>query len=153
MVELGIGRAVSEPKEQPSDSDRRDICLFRRPARADPFDKSEIMRNAPKRTTPKPPTARQRAADNDVLRLLADQRGRTVSSIAHHFAVAEPSIRIRLLRLIEAQAVSRTPDDMTPRGRRTRYLYRITSQGLEALAKAAEEVSALQKPKPRLIWG
>ncbi len=51
-------------------------------------------------------TTRRCVSDNDILRLLADQRGRTVLSMAERFAVAQITIRNALLRLTLAQAVT-----------------------------------------------
>ncbi|MGO9108688.1 MAG: hypothetical protein ACLP9L_05595 [Thermoguttaceae bacterium] len=98
-------------------------------------------------------TTRRCVSDNDILRLLADQRGRTVLSMAERFAVAQITIRNALLRLTLAQAVTRKRDDTTHKRGRPSYVYYITRRGAAALAKAADEGIALQKSKPWLVWG
>ena len=52
-------------------------------------------------------TERQPMCDDDILRLLADQRGRSIAEIAAHFHVTLTAIRKRLIRLMHAQAVTR----------------------------------------------
>ena len=96
------------------------------------------MGRVSKKTTPKPPTARQRIADNEVLCLLADGRGRSARTIAERLSISEPTIRSGLLRLMMAQAVSRKHEEMTLRRGLPGYLYYITRQGEAALAAAAK---------------
>jgi|SRR5271157_4830594 len=98
-------------------------------------------------------SARQQVSDNDILRLLADHRGRSVLSMAEHFAVTQATIRNRLLRLTLAQAVTRKRDDMTYKRGKPCYQYYITRRGAKALATAAVEAVSLQKSKPWLVWG
>jgi len=57
------------------------------------------MGSASKKTATQPLTDRQPMCDDDILRLLADQRGRSVSEMVTHFRVAHTAIRKRLLRL------------------------------------------------------
>ena len=64
--------------------------------------------------------------DNDILRLLADQKGRSLSEMATHFHVTETAIRQRLNRLAGTQLVTRKRDDTKRRGR-PQYLYYITT--------------------------
>ena len=91
-----------------------------------------------KMTATKPLTDRQRMSDNDILRLLADQRGRTVAEMADHFGVARKAIYDRLIRLTAAQSVIRKRDDADRGQGRPKYLYYITSQGEAALAKTVK---------------
>ena len=85
-------------------------------------------------------TDRQRMCDDDLLRLLAEQGGRSIADIAAHFHVTPTAIRQRLVRLMRSQSVTRRrADDATRRRGRPRHLYCITSQGEAALAKAAGE--------------
>ena len=86
------------------------------------------MGKVSKKTVTKPLTDRQPMCDNDILRLLADQRGRAVSEMVAHFHVTATAIRQRLLRLTRSQLVTRKRNDERRRGRPT-YLYYITSQG------------------------
>ncbi len=92
-------------------------------------------------------------SDIDILRLLADRRGRAVLNMAEHFAVTQATIRKRLIRLTLAQAVTKKRDDMTFRRGKTSYLYYITRRGEAALAKAAEEGIGLPEPRPWEGWG
>ncbi|MGA2254239.1 MAG: MarR family transcriptional regulator [Thermoguttaceae bacterium] len=78
--------------------------------------------------------------NEDILRLLMDHRGHTVSEMASHFHVTQTAIRNRLLRLTLAQSVTRRRNDEQRRGR-PQDLYFITSQGAAALAKAADDRS------------
>jgi len=71
--------------------------------------------------------------DGDILRLLADQPGRTVAEMATRFHVTQTAIRSRLIRLTVAQSVTRKRKDTKQRGRPL-YLYYITSRGEAALA-------------------
>ncbi len=93
------------------------------------------MGSVSKKTATKPPTGRQRMRDNDVLRLLEDQRGRTIAEVAAHFRVTETAIRNQLIRLTAAQSVTRQRSDAS-KGKpgRPKYLYYITSQVAAKLA-------------------
>ena len=85
-------------------------------------------------TATEPPTDRQPMCNDDILRLLADQRGHTVAEMAAYFRVTETAIRKRLLRLTLGQSVTRQRHD-EHRGRgRPPDLYFITSQGTAKLA-------------------
>ena len=86
----------------------------------------------------KPPGDRKPMCDNDILRLLADQEGRSLLAMAIHFHVTQTAIRDRLVRLTTLQSVTRRRDDERRRGR-PRYLYYITSRGAAALADANTE--------------
>ncbi len=93
------------------------------------------MESESKTTATKPSTDRQPMSDKDLLRLLADQRGRTVTEMASHFRVTQTAIRARLHRLIAAQAVIRKrSDDAIGKRGRPQYLYYIKCQGEIALA-------------------
>ena len=81
---------------------------------------------------------RQYMCDKDILRLLADQNGRSLLGIASHFHVTQTAIRERLLRLTAVQSVVRRRDDEPRRGR-PRYLYYITSRGTAALAETSDD--------------
>ena len=83
-------------------------------------------------------TAQQPMCNNDVLRLLADHRGRSVSEMAVHFHVTQTAIRNRLLRLISSESVARQRHQERRHGR-PNYLYYITPQGEAALAKTTNE--------------
>ena len=97
------------------------------------------MESASKATATEPLADRQPMCDNDVLRLLADQRGRTVTEMATHFRVTETAIRNRLLHLAAAQSVTRQrSDDETGKRGRPKYLYYITSQGTARLVAKNE---------------
>ena len=96
-------------------------------------EKGETMGNALKKTVTKPPADREPMCDKDLLRLLSDQVGRSIMGMADHFHVTQTAIRDRLVRLTRLQSVIRRRDDERRRGR-PRYLYYITSQGVEALA-------------------
>jgi predicted ArsR family transcriptional regulator len=91
------------------------------------------------KTTTKPLTDRQPMCNNDVLRLLADQRGRSISEMAAHFHVTLTAIRNRLIRLTAVQSVTRQRADVTGKRGRPKYLYFITQRGTAALASAADE--------------
>jgi len=91
------------------------------------------MGSVSKKPATKPLTNRQPMCDNDVLRLLADQRGRSVSEMATHFHVTQTAIRKRLLRLTLSQSVTRRHNAERRQGR-PQYLYYITSQGAAAVA-------------------
>jgi len=78
--------------------------------------------------------------NDDILRLLADQPGRTVAEMANHFHVTQTAIRSRLIRLTVAQSVTRRRKDTKQRGRPL-HLYYITSQGTAASVKAAGDQS------------
>jgi len=83
-------------------------------------------------------SAEQPMCNNDILRLLADHRGRSVSEMATHFQVTQTAIRNRLSRLTMSQSVTRQGQKARRQGR-PKYLYFITSQGEAALAEAANE--------------
>jgi predicted ArsR family transcriptional regulator len=80
--------------------------------------------------------------DADLLRLLADQRGRSVAEITDHFHVTQTAIRGRLVRLSRSQSVTRQRIEEQGKRGRPKYLYFITPRGAEALAEAADEASA-----------
>ncbi len=113
----------------------------------------EIMARILKKAAAKPPTDQQRRSDNDLLRLLADKRGRSVRNMAEHFSVTQAAIRERLGRLMLTQAVTRKRDDITFGRGKTCYLYYITRQGVKALAETGDEGVALKKSRPWLVWG
>ncbi|MGA2258626.1 MAG: hypothetical protein ABSG53_28505 [Thermoguttaceae bacterium] len=94
------------------------------------------MGSVSKKTVTEPLTDRQPMCNDDILRLLMDQRGRSVSEMATYFHVTQTAIRNRLLRLTLSQSVTRRRNDGRRRGR-PQYLYCITPQGQAALAKAA----------------
>jgi len=116
------------------------VTLFPWPARADPFDEGQIMESVSKETVTKPLSDRQPMCNDDILRLLADQPGRTVAEMAAHFRVTQTAIRGRLIRLTVAQSVTRKRKDTKQRGRPL-YLYYITSQDAAALAETADDQS------------
>ena len=99
------------------------------------------MGSVSKTTETKPLTDRQPMCNNDLLRLLADQRGRSVAEMATHFHVTQTAIRKRLLRLTLVQSVTRQRDDANRRGRPP-DLYFITNQGKARLAGADNEGTA-----------
>jgi predicted ArsR family transcriptional regulator len=76
--------------------------------------------------------------DNDILRLLADHSGHSLSGMARHFQVTLTAIRNRLLRLMQLQSVSRQRDDERRRGR-PQYVYYITPRGEKALQSSEED--------------
>ena len=80
---------------------------------------------------------RKPMCDNDLLRLLADHRGRSVSEMATHFHVTQTAIRGRLVRLMLRQSIIRQRGDERRRGR-PKYLYSLTPRGEAALASADE---------------
>ena len=94
------------------------------------------------KTRTKPPPDRQPMCDNDILRLLADQRGRSVSEMAAHFRVTLTAIRNRLLRLTLLQSVTRQRDNATRKRGRPRSLYSLTERGAASLARAADDANA-----------
>ncbi len=100
--------------------------------------KHEILGTMSKKTATMSVTDRQPMCNDDVLRLLADQRGRSVAEMATHFRVTQTAIRKRLVRLAVEQSVIRKRGDDAKRRGRPQYLYYITSQGTAALAKTAE---------------
>ena len=69
--------------------------------------KNEIMESVSKETATQPPTDRQFMCNDDLLRLLADQRGCTVSEMAAYFHVSTSVIRKRLRRLIACNRLSK----------------------------------------------
>jgi len=78
---------------------------------------------------------RQFMCNNDVLRFLADEQGRTLAEIATHFGVTLTAIRNRVIRLMQLQSVTRQRNDQRRRGR-PQFRYSITSHGAEVLAAA-----------------
>ena len=95
------------------------------------------MGSVSKKTVTMPPVDRQPMCDNDILRLLADQIGRSTGGMAAHFHVTQTAIRDRLVRLTSLQSVTRRRDEERRRGR-PRYLYYITSRGAAVLAQPAD---------------
>ena len=73
-------------------------------------------------------TDRQPMCDEDILRLLADRSGHSLSGMAAHFHVTLTAIRNRLLRLMQLQSVTRQRNDERRRGR-PQYVYYITPRG------------------------
>lgn len=100
------------------------------------------MGSVSRKTATKPLADRQPMCNDDVLRLLADQRGRSVSEMANHFGVTRTVIYDRVSRLMYVQAVTRQRDDVTRKRGKPQYLYYITSQGTARLAVAAEKGTA-----------
>ncbi len=96
------------------------------------------MGSVPKKAVSKPPADRQPMCDNDILRLLADQTGRSIAGMATHFWVTATAIRDRLVRLTTLQMVTRRHDGEQQRGR-PRYLYYITGRGAAELAPPDDE--------------
>jgi len=76
--------------------------------------------------------------DDDILRLLADHSGHSLSEMAAHFHVTLTAIRNRLLRLMESQSVTRQRNDQRRRGR-PQYVYFITPRGEKSLQLSGEE--------------
>jgi len=98
------------------------------------------MESVSKKTATNPLTDRQTMCDDDILRLLADQPGRTVAEMATRFHVTQTAIRARLARLTAAQSITRKRgDDAMRKQGRPKYLYYITSSGTAALVEAADE--------------
>ncbi|MGA2259481.1 MAG: MarR family transcriptional regulator, partial [Thermoguttaceae bacterium] len=91
------------------------------------------MARVSKKTATKPLPDRQPMCNDDILRLLADQRGHSIAEMATQFHVTQTAIRKRLLRLMQLQSVTRRRNDEQRRGR-PQDLYFITSQGAAALA-------------------
>ena len=83
-------------------------------------------------------TDRQPMCDNDILRLLADHSGHSLSGIATHFQVTLTAIRNRMLRLMQLQSVTRQRNDERRRGR-PQYVYYITPRGEKALLSSDDE--------------
>ena len=73
-------------------------------------------------------TDRQRMCDDDLLRLLAEHGGCSVSEMVAHFHVTQTAIRQRLTRLMHAQSVARKCKRERRRGR-PEYTYYITGRG------------------------
>ena len=96
------------------------------------------MESVSKMTATKPPADRQFMCDDDLLRWLADEGGRTVAEMAAHFRVTETAIRTRLVRLTWSQSVTRKGRKTKERGR-PQYLYYIASPGEASPAKASKE--------------
>ncbi len=84
------------------------------------------MGSKSKKTATKPLTDRQPMCDKNILRLLADQKGRSITEMTTHFHVTQTAIRQRLIRLAGTQLVTRKCDD-TKRRSRPQYLYYITT--------------------------
>ena len=71
---------------------------------------------------------RQPMCNDDILRLLAERGGRSVTKMASHFRVTQTAIVNRLRRLTAAESVTRKYDDQRRRGR-PKYLYYLASRG------------------------
>jgi len=98
------------------------------------------MESASEKTATNPLTDRQPMCNDDILRLLADQPGRTVAEMATRFHVTQTAIRARLTRLMVAQSVTRKRgDDAMRKQGRPKYLYYITSRGTATLAQWPNE--------------
>ena len=82
--------------------------------------------------------ARQPMCDEDLLRLLADHSGHSLSGMAAHFHVTLTAIRNRLLRLMQVQAVTRQRNSERRRGR-PQYVYYITPRGENSLQSSEVE--------------
>jgi len=76
--------------------------------------------------------------DEDILRLLADHSGHSLSGMAAHFHVTLTAVRNRLLRLLDVQSVTRQRDNERRRGR-PQYVYYITPRGERALQLSDED--------------
>jgi predicted ArsR family transcriptional regulator len=100
------------------------------------------MDNVRKKTAAKPLADRQPMCDNDILRLLADRHGHSVSEMAARFRVTPTVIRNRLRRLMLKQSVSCGRAEMTHKRGRPQSLYYLTSRGAAALADAADQGTA-----------
>ena len=85
------------------------------------------MGSVSKKIVTNPVADRQPMCNDDILRLLADQRGRSVAEMAAHFRVTLTAIRNRLIRLTAAQSVTRKRDDGRGRGR-PKYLYFLANR-------------------------
>jgi predicted ArsR family transcriptional regulator len=96
------------------------------------------MENATKKTETTPLTDRQPMCDNDILRMLADRRGHTISEMIAHFHVTQTAILQRLRRLTSKEAVTREPVHATGKRGRPQFLYSITIKGETALAESTE---------------
>jgi len=81
---------------------------------------------------------RQPMRDEDILRLLADHSGHSLSGMAAHFHVTLTAVRNRLLRLLDVQSVTRQRDNERRRGR-PQYVYYITPRGERALQLSDED--------------
>lgn len=68
-------------------------------------------------------TERQPMCNDDILRLLAERGGLSVSEMVAHFHVTQTAIRNRLMRLTAAQAVIRKRGDGAKQRGRPKYLY------------------------------
>jgi predicted ArsR family transcriptional regulator len=86
------------------------------------------------KTVTQPLTDRQFMCDDDLLRFLMDERGRSISEIASHFHVTATAIRNRLTRLTAAQSVTQNRDAVMGRGR-PRLRYFITSEGAASIGE------------------
>ena len=99
-----------------------------------------------KKTVTEPLADWRPMCDDDILRLLADQCGRSVAGIAAHFHVTQTAIRKRLLRLEDRQRIVRQREEVRPginkRGRPT-YQYFITSRGTTSLQESSNEGQAI----------
>jgi predicted ArsR family transcriptional regulator len=80
--------------------------------------------------------------DADLLRLLADERGRSVSEITAYFHVTQTAIRGRLARLTRLQSVTRRRTEEPGKRGRPKYLYFITSRGAATLTETTDDASA-----------
>jgi hypothetical protein len=90
--------------------------------------KEEIMESEFEKTATRPLPDWRRMCDDDILNLLADQRGRSVAQMANHFHVTKTAIRNRLIRLMHVKAVMRTCEGQRRRSR-PEYTYYLTGGG------------------------
>jgi predicted ArsR family transcriptional regulator len=86
-------------------------------------------------TVTSPPANRQPMCDDDLLRLLADQRPRSVAEMAAHFHVTWTAIRCRLVRLMKTHAVVREPVPSQGRHGRPKYLYYLAGSGRDGTSR------------------
>ena len=117
------------------------FTIHPRPPQANRWTRDKSMGSTSKQTETEPATDRQPMCNADILRLLADHQGRSVSDMAVHFRVTLTAIRNRLIRLTQLQSVTRQRKDERRRGR-PKYLYYITSRGEAALAETVDEGTA-----------
>ena len=73
---------------------------------------------------------RKPMCDDDILGLLADQRGHSVAEMAAHFHVTKTAIRNRVIRLMRAQSVARKCEGERRRSR-PEYTYYLAGRGGE----------------------
>ena len=90
------------------------------------YEGKKYMGNESKQIATNPHTDRKPMCDDDILQLLADQRGRSITELVSHFHVTMTAIRNRLIRLASARKVTRKLDAGTRRRGRPKYLYFIT---------------------------